>query len=727
MEQESSQNHVLSWRDTAKRHEGILVFSLLFLITVPMLTKIFTSDFGTHIALGREIIRTMSVPDMEFLNYPSLGVSNPNGEWGFQAVLYLVFSVGGVYGVSLLCWVVVFGIFLFIHRASVLRGADPVIAVVAIFAFSGFLRIRIQPRPEIFTYLFTALSIWLFSEYFFGKRKKLVYLFPPMVLIWANMHPTYLMGFLLCGAFFTDGLARSAWKREFRWDRLRTWVFPPLLVGVAGLILCGLNPHGYDAILAPLHLISRGASEGGSSVLMSISELTPVKGTGFYVYYKAAIVFAAVSLLLGAVGRRIYFLDLFFFAIAFKGAWDSARAVSMMGLFLSPGISLHLTGFIAWIGERSARKVALQERKKAKEAVKKTSRKKATGRIEPGTQEKAGARLSRVSVGIVALTVVPLLVLGVVTMSFSFQQLEYGVGLTEHKFSLPAAEFLRKNPIPGNMFNFFDVGGFLDWQLYPQALTFIDGRTYNADVFMEHQMVTGAMQGWENVFQKYGVTYVVTKTMDSSGWVLPIIQTLTNDSNWVLVFADGLFVIFVKNIPENREYIQKFGLSKTMIPRQIIWESYHYMYLGVSPVMAYQNMSNGYMWLGDKESAVRMLRKAVEESGGDPNLRRRLMQLESGGTDSWVALPSRPRCSPSSFSTGTGGIFLGSAWTRSSRRHFGILKRSSWTTARRTGRSTGCRKGGKSRSTSSRCPKTLGSRGETTRGSGWRAVVSSSF
>ena len=78
---------------------------------------------------------------------------------------------------------------------------------------------------------------------------------------------------------------------------------------------------------------------------MSISELTPVKGTGFFVYYKAAAGFAVVSMLLGLVGRRVYLIDLFLFAIAFKGAWDSARAVSMMGLFLPPGTSLQLTGF----------------------------------------------------------------------------------------------------------------------------------------------------------------------------------------------------------------------------------------------------------------------------------------------------------------------------------------------------------------------------------------------
>ena len=341
------------WWDLTPKELNLVAVTLLFLVTLPMLTKIFTSDFGTHIAIGREIVQTRTVAEKEFLNYPSLGRYNPNGEWGFQAILYLVFSVGGVYGVSFFVWAVVFAIFLLLHRGAVLRGAHPLLAVLAIFAFSGFLRIRIQPRPEIFTYFFIALTIFLFSEYFFGTRKWLIYLFPPVVLVWANSHPTYLMAFLLCGAFVADRLAHAIWRKEFRWDALKMWIFPPVLVGLAGLVLCGLNPHGYNAILTPLRLIARGTGGGGggSSILMSISELTPVKGTGFFVYYKAAAAFAVVSLLLGLAGRRIYLLDLFLFAIAFKGAWDSARAVSMMGLFLSQGTSLHLTGFFSRLPE----------------------------------------------------------------------------------------------------------------------------------------------------------------------------------------------------------------------------------------------------------------------------------------------------------------------------------------------------------------------------------------
>ncbi|MGW8286375.1 MAG: hypothetical protein ACWGPR_11725 [Candidatus Deferrimicrobiaceae bacterium] len=618
------------WWDLSPRRKSLVVFALLFLITIPMLTKIFTSDFGTHIAIGREIIQSGSVTDKEFLNYPSLGMHVPNGEWGFQALLYLVFSAGGVYAVSFLCWAVVFGIYLLLHRSMTLRGADPYLAVFAIFAFSGFLRIRIQPRPEIFTYLFTALTIFLFAEYYFGEKKWLLYLFPPLILVWANMHPSYLIAFALCGAFFADGLARAAWRKELRWDRMKHWVIPPVLVGGVGLIVCGLNPHGYDAILTPLHLLSRGkgGGGGGSSILMSISELTPVKGTGMYVYYKAAVSFAALSLLLGIIGRRIYLLDLFLFTIAFKGAWDSARAVSMMGLFLSPGASLHLTGFFERLEEWFAPKGAQKKKEFPKGKKKKRDKKDPAGSTKHLDPAKANIswRKSTISAGVVAA----LVVFGIVTLSFSFSQLQYGIGMTEHKFSFAAAEFLRKNPVRGKMFNFFDIGGFLDWQLYPQALTFIDGRTYNQEVFRDHQIVTGAMPGWEEILRKYGITYIVLKSVDSSGQVLPIIPALSRNPSWYLVFADGLFVIFVDDSPENRAYIAKHKISKGILPRQIIAESYHYLYLGVSPVVAYANITNMYLSLGKRQTAIDVLRKALEDYDV-PYLRNMLRQLELGG------------------------------------------------------------------------------------------------
>lgn len=618
--------------------QRLYAYALLLLITLPMLTKTFTSDYGTHLAMGRQIVQTQSIPDKEFLNYPSLGMNNLNGEWGFQALLWIVFSVGGHYGVSFMCWAVVFGIFLMLHRATVLRGANPLIAVFAIFAFSGFLRIRIQPRPEIFTYLFTAATICMFSEYYFGKHKKLVYAFPVMVLVWSNMHPTYLMAFILPVAFSGERFLHALFKRELDAPFLKEKLALPAAMLVLALLLCGINPHGWDALLLPLHLISRGSGNGSSSVLMSISELTPVRETGFFVYYKAAAWFAAATIVMGLLGRRLYLLDIALFIIAFKGAWDSARAVSMMGLFLSPGASLQITGFLEaaarWFAPASPlkpRENRPKEGGKSKERQSPQAAKSPAAAPVPPAPVRSGGRNA-----VAAVLAFFLLGFGILTLSFSFSQLEYGVGVTEHKFSFKAGEFLRNLPIKGNMFNFFDIGGFLDWQLYPGKLTFIDGRTYNADIFMEHQVGTGGMPGWEKNFEKHGITYAVLKTMDSSGMVLPIISTLANRPDWSLIFADGLFVVFAKDVPENAEIIRKYTLPKqTTIPQQIIQEAYHYMFLGISPVVAYMTISDMHELLGDRAAAVEAVRKGIDSVGRDEQaariLNNRLLQLQGGG------------------------------------------------------------------------------------------------
>jgi hypothetical protein len=126
------------------------------------------------------------------------------------------------------------------------------------------------------------------------------------------------------------------------------------------------------------------------------------------------------------------------------------------------------------------------------------------------------------------------------------------------------------------------------------------------------------------------VTYVVLKALDSSGTLLPIFPALANNPAWVPVFADGLFVIFVRNTPENQALIGKYEIPRKTLPLHVVWEAYHYIYLGVSPVIAYQTMANMYQMMGDRPAAARMLRKALEYVD-DPFLRSQLNQVEQGG------------------------------------------------------------------------------------------------
>src|SRR3972149_4323382 len=177
----------------------------------------------------------------------------------------------------------------------------------------------------------------------------------------------------------------------------------------------------------------------------------------------------------------------------------------MMGLFLSPGASLHLTGFLSaaagWFSANATRKG---------DPSKRPARQKGKKGPHPAVPPRFGESRPSVAVGyaaVVGVVILALVSFGGTTLAFSFSQLEYGVGITEHKFSFKAAEFLRRNPVQGKMFNFFDIGGVLHRPAHPRASTILSRRAHNQQVFMEHQAVTGGGPGGGRGIDKEGMTY----------------------------------------------------------------------------------------------------------------------------------------------------------------------------------------------------------------------------
>ncbi len=88
-----------------------------------------------------------------------------------------------------------------------------------------------------------------------------------------------------------------------------------------------------------------------------------------------------------------------------------------------------------------------------------------------------------------------------------------------------AVSFLRKNPIPGNMFNSYEWGGYLIWQ-YPQKKVFIDGRMpswrWNSqkknesdNAFQEWQDIMAGKIKIQRIQKKYNITHILTATTES--------------------------------------------------------------------------------------------------------------------------------------------------------------------------------------------------------------------
>jgi hypothetical protein len=604
----------------------ILITIFFLLITCLFFNKVFTSDYGIHLSIGKHIVETMKVPDKEFLVYPALNDTTNFEEIGFQVVLFLVYSVVGTNGVSVFVWFIAASAFLFLYKSLRAREVNPYIALFTLLIFAVPFRIRLQPRPEIFSYLFCSFLIYACSVFYYKGNRKIIYSIPFLFLLWANIHPSTLAGLGIVGAFGTQSFLIAYRERNNR-EVIRNILLIPLCIFILSFLATLLSKHGWDSVVTPIRLVT------STTITQSISEMTSTRNTQFYKYFKYLVFLATFSGFLGLISLRIKIHDILMAFYGLKVGLQIARAMAFMSIFTIPLVACSFDGAIKRIREYVDRQQDNAVEEKGEREGKGKRRKKTKSK----TKKVPDAAPKPAPSGTWSYAKIVLLVLWILFFASTaggayyihkgmYDQLEQGIGLTEHKFSLRSTEFLRKLDIKGNMFSFFDLGGFLGWQLYPQKLPFIDGR--GGKQFTEHQVVTGALGDIEKIFQKYNITYVVTKAADSSGSILPVIKYLTDSPRWELVFADGLTVIYMKNVPENAEIISQYKIPKQEITDHIIKELVHYTFLGVNKLYVYSYVGNIYMSKRDYANALRFYKMAYEIKA-DPKLAELIRRLET--------------------------------------------------------------------------------------------------
>ena len=134
-----------------------------------------------------------------------------------------------------------------------------------------------------------------------------------------------------------------------------------------------------------------------------------------------------------------------------------------------------------------------------------------------------------------------LLVLGV----FAVQRTAFVTGPWERGyFPSDAAYFLYQKQPTGNLFNAFEYGGYLAWQLYPNKV-FIDQRNLDYTVYQDYQL---AMQGeYKKIFEKHAINTVIFYNRQPvlNGPVnLPV--KLLQDDEWSLVYIDSIASVLVR-------------------------------------------------------------------------------------------------------------------------------------------------------------------------------------
>jgi hypothetical protein len=246
-------------------------------------------DAGWNLRIGDSILQH-GLPRTEFLLAPTYGQPVVYWEWLSQVCYALAYRLGGLNGVVALAALLVAGTSVGLYAALRARRVPLLLALALAVAGIGLTSITWTARAQLFS---LALTLWTSEElwrYWRDGRTRRLWLFPPVLALWANLHGGFVGGLLLLATgtavawLFPAGQAprdqRSARSpsEPFRGGRGRAnprHLSLALLASLAATLLTpwgfGLPQHIFDYLRNPL--ISRYTQEYQSPDFHALASL----------------------------------------------------------------------------------------------------------------------------------------------------------------------------------------------------------------------------------------------------------------------------------------------------------------------------------------------------------------------------------------------------------------------------------------------------------------------
>lgn len=487
----------------------LILLSLTTLITLiyyihPIPLQIPNPDIGTHLLLGKIIINTGNVPHTNLLSFTNPDQPFINTTWLSEVFFYLITNQFGYAGLIIFMSIIM--ITAWTIQLKIVQKDNFIITIIVTHLYMIILALRTEIRPELFSYLFLSIAILLITTYK-NKPTKLLYLFIPLQLLWVNMHIYFIVGNALLFLLWIDSLYTKKNIREIS-----------VVTVLAGLIAC-INPNGIQGALYQFFVFNNY----GANV---IENKNIISGLLFHFnFYLLCLSLSIVALWMGIgvsykkVSRIDIFIAILFTLLAFF-------AIRNMGLFIF-----------------------------------------GTFYISVKTFSYAGELLQKKNTSLyfyTSLIIVTFLFIAIFSILL-WKIANKGIGLGENDRMKPAVAFFINNHLTGPIFNNYNTGSYLSYQLYPHEKVFVDGRpeAYPKEFFYETYLpMESSYAYFKKYAQKYKLNTIIYAHWDTTYNDNPLLKGLMHDTDWKLIYLDSYTAIFVKKNEQNKKVIQRFTISQ---------------------------------------------------------------------------------------------------------------------------------------------------------------------
>jgi hypothetical protein len=204
-------------------------------------------DTYWHLATGAWILDHSQVPHADIFSYSRPGAPWVPHEWLSELLMALAWRAGGWSGLLILFAISLgFAGWLMVRQmATVLSGLS--LALTAVLSFAC-MAASVLARPHLLA--LPVLIVWtieLLAARRAGRAPRLA--FALLMVLWANLHGSFVFGFLLAAAFGLEALVAHEGQP---WRVIRGWG----LFGVASLAACLVTPLGLKGLIYPFEIMT---------------------------------------------------------------------------------------------------------------------------------------------------------------------------------------------------------------------------------------------------------------------------------------------------------------------------------------------------------------------------------------------------------------------------------------------------------------------------------------
>lgn len=484
-----------------------LMLWILFILLFTMAVRVpVDTDTWWHLRSGDRILDTWEIPKEDTFSFTKNGTEWIDHSWGAQVLLTLSYRVtggsgktndGGVVGLALFTALLGTGGMAFVYRMC--AGNVYTRAFVMVFG-AATAAVFWSPRPQMFSFLLSAVILYLLYLYKFHRRDSL-WGIPLLMVLWVNLHSGFAIGFILLFGFMIGEAAANILNPEdaVQWNRLGKVG----LVTIVSVLVLSINPYGPRMMVYPFE------TAGLQTLNLFIQEW---QSPNFKIpqTWPFLIMLAAIITFAGATQKRMAWSDISLTAGTVLLALWAGRNIAVFAVAATPALSRLVN---AYLEERG-------------------------WHLRPMKNVKG----TRLVINWILLMIVAFGGLAKIGSDLLPENVEE---VQEELLPLAAVSYLEKNPPQGNMLNSYNWGGLLMF-LLPDFPVFVDGRTdLYGDKFLKDYFKTylGASD-WRVMLEKYDIQVVVVEDENA------LATLLREDDSWEIVYEDDQAVILEKAASE---------------------------------------------------------------------------------------------------------------------------------------------------------------------------------